>query len=71
MGASYIYITYCRLYIQNLTVFDMISSFMLMFVMLAFAASLKPKNEPSDNSESSMRIIIPGIFIIITIITLE
>ena len=58
-------------FIQNLTVFDMISSFMLMFVMLAFAASLKPKNEPSDNSESSMRIIIPGIFIIITIITLE
>ncbi len=46
-------------FIQNLTVFDMISSYMLLFVMLAFAASLAPEREVADDFESSRPVTIP------------
>ncbi len=46
-------------FIQNLTVFDMISSYMLLFVMLSFAASLAPEREITDDFESSRPVTIP------------
>ncbi len=51
--------------IQNLTVFDMTSSYMLMFILLAFAASLSPERDFSDNKESSQSLLIPVILVVI------
>ncbi len=48
-------------FIQNLTVFDMISSLMLMFAMLAFVSSSAPEREISDGRESLNSITGPAI----------
>lgn len=59
-------------FIQNLTVFDMISSYMLMFLFLAFVASLAPEKEFSERSESSKSIAIPSFLaVIVFVITLN
>lgn len=59
-------------FIQNLTVFDMTSSAMLMFVMLAIVASFARKRKIPDELESSKSIIIPSIIaIIVLLVTLN
>ncbi len=57
-------------FVQNLTVFDMLSSSMLTFTLLAFVSSLSPERELSDERESPPILgvaLIAAAFLIVTL----
>ncbi len=54
-------------FVQNLTVFDMISSYMLLFLMLGFAGSLSPEREETDKKSIALPSIILSVLLLVSL----